>query len=460
MASDPLSPSSSPDPLSGGQPVLNAAAAQAGGLSDAAEAAAARAAAVPAGAVVSAQRRALTLLVGTQVLVGVGVAIGIAVGTLLAAALAGTDALAGLAATSAVVGTALIAVPVSRVMDRYGRRPGLVLAYCAAAVGAGVIVLAGVLGKAGVAGAFPIALVGMVLFGGASAGNLQGRYAVTDLPAEDRRGTALATVVWATTVGAVLGPNLAGPAGDLAERHGLSPLAGPFLLSMVVFAVAAALIAALLRPDPLLLARAARGDDLTVRRPRTSVRAALRTVRAEPSALLGLGALAVGHAVMVGVMTMTPVHMEHGGSTLRVIGLVISVHIAGMYALSPLVGLASDRWGRRPVILAGCLLLFAACVIAGTAADHSSAQLGVGLTVLGLGWSCTLVAGSTLLTESVPVDARPAVQGASDFVMNLSGAAASVVAGIVVALIGFGWLALIAALAVLPLAAAALRPRA
>jgi MFS family permease len=152
------------------------------------------------------------------------------------------------------------------------------------------------------------------------------------------------------------------------------------------------------------------------------------------------------------------VHMEHGGATLRVIGLVISVHIAGMYALSPLVGIASDRIGRRPVILAGCALLLAACATAGSADEHSSAQLGVGLTVLGLGWSCTLVAGSTLLTESVPVDARPSVQGASDVVMNLAGAAASVVAGLVVGLAGFAWLALLAAFAVLPLVGAALRP--
>jgi len=403
-------------------------------------------------AVRAAQRRTLTLLVGTQVLGGVGVAIGVAVGTLLAAALAGTDSLAGLAATSAVVGTALIAIPVSRVMDRHGRRPGLMLAYGTGALGAAVIVLAGVLGS------FPLGLVGMVLFGGASAGNLQARYAAIDLATAERRGTALSTVVWATTVGAVLGPNLADPAGRLAERTGLSPLSGPFLLSLAVFGASVLLLGALLRPDPLLLARAARGDDLTVRRQRTSLRAALRTVAAHPSALLGLGAIAVGHAVMVGMMTMTPVHMEHGGATLRIIGLVISVHIAGMYALSPLVGLLADRLGRRPVILAGCGLLLAACAIAGTASEHGSAQLGVGLTVLGLGWSCTLVAGSTLLTESVPVDARPSVQGASDFVMNLAGAAASVVAGVVVGVFGFGWLGLLAGLAVLPLVGAALRP--
>lgn len=399
-----------------------------------------------------AQRRTLGLLVTTQVLGGVGVAIGVAVGTLLAAQLAGTDTLAGLAATSAVVGTALVAVPVSRVTDRYGRRPGLALAYGTGALGAAVIVLAGVVGS------FPLGLAGMVLFGGASAGNLQARYAATDLATSERRGTALSIVVWATTIGAVLGPNLADPAGELAGRFGLDSLAGPFLLSLVVFAASVAAILTLLRPDPLLLARAARGVDLTVGRARTSVRAALRIVAAHPGALLGLGAIALGHSVMVGVMTMTPVHMEHGGATLRVIGLVISVHIAGMYALSPLVGIASDRIGRRPVILAGCALLLAACATAGSADEHSSAQLGVGLTVLGLGWSCTLVAGSTLLTESVPVDARPSVQGASDVVMNLAGAAASVVAGLVVGLAGFAWLALLAAFAVLPLVGAALRP--
>jgi MFS family permease len=400
----------------------------------------------------AAQRRTLTLLVTTQVLGGIGVAIGVAVGTLLAAELAGTDSLAGLAATAAVVGTALIAVPITRVMDRYGRRPGLMLAYGAGGLGAAVIVLAGVVGS------FPLGLAGMVLFGGASAGNLQARYAATDLASTERRGTALATVVWATTVGAVLGPNLAEPAGRIAGDLGLSRLSGPFLLSLAVFVGSAGLIGVFLRPDPLQLARVARGVDLTVVRARTSVRAALRIVAAYPGALLGLGAIAVGHAVMVGVMTMTPVHMEHGGATLRVIGLVISVHIAGMYAVSPLVGLLADRVGRRPVVLLGCALLLAACGIAGSAADHAATQLGVGLTVLGLGWSCTLVAGSTLLTESVPVDNRPAVQGASDVVMNVAGAAASVVAGVVVGLVGFGWLALLAGLAVLPLAGAALRP--
>jgi MFS family permease len=208
----------------------------------------------------------------------------------------------------------------------------------------------------------------------------------------------------------------------------------------------------------LLTARAARGEDLTVRRPRISLRSSLRTVRSAPTALLGLGAVAVGHAVMVAVMTMTPVHMQHGGATLQVVGVVISAHIAGMFALSPLVGVLSDRVGRRPVILLGCLLQLAACTVAGTAGEHDSVRLGIGLTLLGLGWSCTLVAGSTLLTESVPVDARPSAQGAADFVMNLAGAFASLVAGAVVGLAGYPLLALIAAIAVLPLVAAALRP--
>lgn len=398
------------------------------------------------------QRRTLLVLVGAQILVGLGVAIGIAVGSLLAADLAGTASLAGLAATAAVAGTALLAAPVSRVMDRHGRRRGLVLAYVVAATGAGVVVLAGIVES------FPLALLGLVLFGGGSAGNLQARFVAVDLATVRNRGTALSIVVWAATVSGVVGPNLADPAGQFAGRLGLDHLSGPFLLSLVSFAGAAVVIWALLRPDPLLLARAERGDDLTVVRPRTSVRAALRIVAAHQSAMLGLGAIAVGHAAMVGVMTMTPVHMEHGGATLRVIGLVISVHIAGMFAFSPLVGMAADRIGRRPVIVAGTVLLLVACAVSGTAAEHDSTQLGIGLTLLGLGWSCTLVAGSTLLTESIPVDARPSVQGASDVVMNVAGAAASIVAGVVVAGIGFGWLALFTAIAVLPLAAAALRP--
>ncbi|MDQ1654810.1 MAG: hypothetical protein QOI35_4010 [Cryptosporangiaceae bacterium] len=399
--------------------------------------------------VASVQRRTVALLAAVQVLGGMGVAIGITVSTLLAANLAGAS-FAGLASSMGVVGAAVIAVPASRIMDRLGRRPGLAAAYCAAVAGAVLVVVAGTVHS------FGLALAGLFLFGAGTTANLQARYAAADLALPERRATALSTVVWATTAGAVAGPNLAGPAGDLAARHGIPALAGPFAVSAVMFGLAGLITVVFLRPDPLLLARSVLDGGVPVVRPRASVRSALGVIRSSPGALLGLGAVAAGQSVMVGIMSMTPVHMQHGGAPLRIVGFVISVHVAGMYALSPVAGWLSDRYGRRPVILAGALLQLAACAVAGTAGEDPI-QLGAALTLLGLGWSATLVAGSTLLGESVPVADRPSVQGTADFVMGLAGACAALLAGVVIGAGSYALLSILGAIAVLPLLAAAAR---
>jgi MFS family permease len=400
------------------------------------------------------QRRTVAVLAGAQVFGGVGVAVGATVGSLLAAELS-TDALAGLAASASVIGAALLAVPLARVMDAHGRRAGLVLAHVLGAVGAVVVV------AATFAPSFGAALLGMVLLGSGTAANLQARYAATDLAAGPARGTALSMVVWATTIGAVLGPNLAEPVRALGARAGLPPLAGPFVLAAVCFGLAATTLGVLLRPDPLRLARALRDGVAPASRPRGSVRGALRLIRRTPAALLGLAAMAVGHAVMVGVMSMTPIHLHHGGASLGVVGVVISLHIAGMYAAAPLVGVAADRWGRRPVVVVGAVFLLGGLVIAGTAAAADAGRLAAGLFLLGLGYSCLLIAGSTLLTEAVPVDAGPAVQGTADTVMSAAGATAGLLAGLAVGFGSYAVLAAAAALLVLPLAVATLRgPRA
>jgi MFS family permease len=191
------------------------------------------------------------------------------------------------------------------------------------------------------------------------------------------------------------------------------------------------------------------------------MRSGWRAVTASPSARLGMSAVAVGQFVMVGVMAMTPVHIGEGGehhlAVLRIVGLVLSVHIAGMYALSPVMGWLTDRIGRRPVILLGVALLGCACATAG-AAGYDTTRLSIGLGMLGLGWSATMVAGSTLLSESIDVAVRPAAQGLSDMVMGFAGASAGALSGLVVQLSGYSTLTLLAAIAVIPLLALALRP--
>ena len=392
------------------------------------------------------QRRVLVVLAAAQVFGGVGVAAGAAVGALLAADLS-SDAFSGVAAAASVVGAALIAIPVSRVMDERGRRPGLLLAYAIGVCGAITVVTGAVLGL------FPLAMLGLVATGGGTTATLQSRYAATDLASPDRRGRSLATVVWATTVGSVLGPNLASPMGRLAEHFDIPRLAGPYLMTVAALLVAALAVGVMLRPDPLIVARATRATATGVAYSpfQRSIKGGLTTILASPTATLGFGAVVAGHAVMVAVMSMTPVHLRHSDASLEVIGLVISLHIAGMYAFSPLVGMSADRFGRRPVIGAGCAILLCAFVVAGSADGHESTQLAIGLALLGLGWSCTLIAGSTLLTDAIPVAQRPNVQGSADVLMGLAGASAGLLAGVVVGLGSYAILTLLAALLIVAL---------
>jgi MFS family permease len=403
------------------------------------------------------QRRTLRLLFSTQIIGGVGVAIGLSVGALLAADLAGVG-LSGLAATASVVGAALLAVPVARIMRQYGRRPGLAMAYLVAGAGGAAVV------AAAVAGSVPLLFAGLFLFGGGTAAGLQARYTAVDLAPPPRRGRHLSIIVWATTVGAVAGPNLAPLAGRALSGTGIPTLASPFVFSAGLFVVAAVILLLLLRPDPLLTARRF-SDPADQPDPATpgsaGMRAALAAVLARPAARLGVGAMAVGHLVMVAVMAMTPVHILGAGhsaaDTLRIVGVVLSLHIAGMFAFAPVTGWLTDRYGRRPVIMGGIAVLLVACATAGSAGHHS-ARLSVGLFLLGLGWSGTMVAGSTLLSESVPAPVRPSAQGLADLVMGLAGASGGAASGLVMAWAGYPTLALLAAVAAVPLLALALRP--
>ena len=409
------------------------------------------------------QRRTLFLLVCTQMIGGIGVAIGLSVGALLAAEMAGTS-VSGLAQSAAVVGAALLAVPATRLMRGAGRRPGLVLAYLVGSVGAVLTVAAATMGSV------PLLFVGLFLFGGGTTANYQARYAAVDLAEPSRRGRQLSLVVWATTIGAVAGPNLAKLADSAVGGYGLAKYSGPFVISALAFLVAGVALLALLRPDPLLTARTlartaaatdGEGPAAAGPAPRSGLRAALREVAASPGARLGIAAVAMGHLVMVGVMAMTPVHIGEAGhgeaDTLRIVGIVLSLHIAGMYAFSPVTGWLTDRVGRRPIILGGIALLLAACAVAGTA-GHDTTRLSAGLVLLGMGWSGTMVAGSTLLSESVGVANKPAVQGLSDLVMGLAGASAGALSGLVVAWSSYATLAALAAVATVPLIALALRP--
>jgi MFS family permease len=387
------------------------------------------------------QQKVIKVLASVQVLAGIGSAGTVAAGSLLVASITDSETLAGLAQTSSVLGAAAMALPLSRLTQRSGRRLGLSVGYFVGAIGA----LSAIIG--GTKEILIFMLLGAFLIGAASASGYQARFAATDLATDESRSRQLSFVVWGSTIGAVAGPNLMGPSGNFAEVLGLPRLVGPYVVALITLGLGAIVIQLFLRPDPYITAIQIE-DKGEIDNKLLPARQALRLISQNPRALIAVAAIAIGHVAMVSVMVMTPVHMAHVEVTLTIIGLVISVHVAGMYAFSPVVGWLSDKFGRIPIIRAGVLILLLSTFVSGTAAADDVIRMGTGLFLLGLGWSCTLIAGSTLLSESVTNELRPSSQGASDLLMNLMGAGGGALAGVIIGTLGYGWLCFFAAIPV------------
>lgn len=382
------------------------------------------------------QRRTLRVLVAGQVLGGGAIGVGAATAALLARDILGSGTFAGLAFAAFSFGAAGAAVPMSRIMARHGRRRGLTAGYGVAAIGAVACVAAGELEI------FALLLMGMLLFGAGNASNLLGRYAGADLAPPDRRARAIATVVWATTVGAVAGPNALGPAKRVADALGLPALAGPFVISVACFAGAALVIGLLLRPDPMAVAGLL--DVAGAEPERRSTWQLLRGIAGRPDAVVGLATMTTAHAVMVSVMTMTPLHLRDQGDSLEVVGVVISLHIAGMYAFAPLVGAAADRLGHLRVAWGAAGTLAVATVLAATAGQRHL-LIGAALVLLGVAWSMATISGSAILTAATPPAERARTQGVADMTMGVMGGIGGTVAGLVVGLLGYATLSLVGA---------------
>ena len=385
------------------------------------------------------QAKTVKVLASAQVLSGVGTAGTFAAGALLVSSITGSETLAGLAQTSAVLGAAVLAIPLSSLTARGGRRLALSIGLLAGTMGALFAILGGIEEN------IFLMLTGTFLVGSASAAGYQARFAAIDLADDSNRAKQLSLVVWGATIGAVAGPNLMEPAGALAESIGWPRLVGPYMIAATTLIAASIVIQVFLRPDPYLLAREVSANRSEKR---TSLRPALAHIRSNPEALFAIMAISIGHIAMVSVMVMTPVHMAHVDVTLTIIGLVISIHVIGMYAFSPIVGQLSDRLGRIKAVRVGVLILLASMLVSGFAAPDDSVLLGIGLFLLGLGWSFTLIAGSALLSESVETAMKPASQGASDLMMNLSGAGGGALAGLIIGTLSYGWLCAFAAIPV------------
>lgn len=380
-------------------------------------------------AVHSAHRRVVGVLVAAQVLSGAGLAAGITVGALLAQDMLGSTGLSGLPSALFTIGSAAAAVFVGRLSQRWGRRAGLSLGYGAGAVGSLGVVAAAALGNVS------LLFFALFVYGAGTAANLQARYAGADLAPEQHRGRAVSTVLMATTLGAVAGPNLATITGDLADALNIPQLAGPFLLAVVAYAAAGLVLWVMLRPDPLLTAR-----EFASGTPQETDSADL-SAQHHPSGVaggsgrlvLGASVMVLTQLVMVGIMTMTPIHMQHHGHGVGAAGVVIAVHVAGMYLPSPISGLLADRFGRLPVATAAAVTLLAAGLLAAFAPPHSVVLLALALGLLGLGWNFGLVSGTAIITDTVPLATRAKTQGTVDVAIALSGAGGGMASGLVVA---------------------------
>ncbi|MFA9276581.1 MAG: MFS transporter [Rhodoluna sp.] len=380
------------------------------------------------------QKRSLRILATGQVLGGLGMGAAFSLGSLLTAEVGGSPAYAGLSATMSTLGTALFAIPLARLAGRVGRRYALATGGAIGLVGAIMVIVAASLNN------LPLLLASMLTLGAGGAVNLQTRFAAADLAKPETRARDLSLVVWATTIGVVAGPNLVGPGDLLGEELGLPPLTGAFAIAAIAQLFSAVLFLTALRPDPLLLARERAAAEGGVQiAPRRGFGAAVRILAETPAAAVAVFALAMSHATMVAVMAMTPVHLALHGVVIPLIGLTISLHTAGMYALSPVFGWMADRIGRKPVILLGQAILLASLLV-NFAAPDSLVAVTFALILLGLGWSAATVASSALLTESVAPQDRTTVQGFSDTVMSLAGAGGGALAGLVLAAVGYGLL--------------------
>ncbi len=376
-----------------------------------------------ADAVAALQRRTVRVLSAGQVLGGIAFGATVSLGALLAADISGQDALSGLATASVTLGASLAAIPLAGLAARRGRRFALTLGNLFALIGIGVVL------TSAATRVFPLLLVGVVLIGVGNAGNLQSRFAATDLAVSARRGRDLGTVVWATTVGGVLGPLLLTPGEALGEAIGMPPLTGAYAFSVVAQGCAFVLY--------IVALRLARSGDAARER---------IVERDDPTAArYAVFAVAGSHVVMASVMAMTPVHLAHLAPehVTVIVGFTIALHVFGMYGLSPVFGILADRWGRIRIVLLGQLLLATSLLLAALAPDAPLAVLAA-LFLLGLGWSAATVSGAALLTESTPSALRPRRQGRSDTIMTLSAAVGSVLAGLVLSWIGYGGLALVA----------------
>jgi MFS family permease len=391
------------------------------------------------------QRKLLATLFAAQVFGGIGNAAGLAIGSVIAADLAGSDAWSGIPVGLATLGGGLASVPLSNYMGRSGRRLGLMTGHLVGALGA-LLCIQGIFERS-----FLVFTIGMTLTGVGQASNLLGRYAAADISTPEYRARAISIVVWGLTVGSLLGSNVLAVSGELAEWAGLPLTTGAFFAALVGFALAAAILAAMLNPDPADVAKQLHAGDGPARPP-TPARP-FAEIMAQPPVRLAIAALVLSHLVMIGTTSTMALYLHGNGHELGIIGVAVSLHLAGMYSASPISGWISDRYGRGATITCGSGMLLFSVLVAAVVPGSSSALVTLAVFLNGVGWNLAFVSGSALLTESLTPSEQARMQGIVDLFVGCMAAAASMSGGYILGTFGFPVLNLVGAvLVILPLA--------
>jgi len=391
-------------------------------------------------------RRIVAVLFAQQSLASAGFIAAATLNSIVGAKLAGSASWAGVPSAVYLFGGALAAFGWGQVFDVIGRRNGIASGLLIGAVGSAIAVYA-----ISQAALLPF-MVGMLLMGVANAAALLGRFAAAEVSPPEQRGRAISNVVVGGTIGAVVGPFVAGPAGQWIKPFTGDELAGAYLVAMVLFALGAVVVFLGLRPDPREI-----GRELAAQYPQPEgahgpARGILQIFR-QPAAVVALLAMVLGQMVMVLVMVITSLHMRDHNHMLSDISIVISAHTFGMYAFSVISGQLADRWGRGPVIIAGSAALVLACLAATISPEVL--PLGAALFLLGLGWNFCYVGGSTLLADQLTAVERARTQGFNDLLVGLASAAGSLSSGLIFAAVGYNVMAFISAgAALLPLTGA------
>ncbi|MGG3450486.1 MFS transporter [Domibacillus aminovorans] len=381
-------------------------------------------------------RRTLLIVVISQIFGGAGLAAGITVGALLAQDMLGTDSFAGVPAALFTLGSAGAALLVGRLSQRFGRRSGLATGFLAGGIGAiGVIVAA-------LTNNILLLFASLLIYGAGTATNLQARYAGTDLANSTQRATAVSIAMVSTTLGAVAGPNLVDVMGRFATTIGVPALTGPFILAAVAYILAGLVLLALLRPDPLVVAKAI--TDIQKLGESNLLDKNSKTLAINKRGIVvGATVMVLTQVVMIAVMTMTPVHMGHHGHGLSEVGMVIGIHVGAMYLPSLVTGVLVDKVGRTTMAIASGFTLLVAGVLAAIAPADSMLVLIIALALLGLGWNFGLISGTALIVDSTHVSTRAKTQGTVDVLIALAGASGGALSGIVVAQLSYATLSLV-----------------